>query len=425
MPGFIRVTFAALILTVLAAPAAPVDGQILRKIKKKAQERVEQRTDQAIDGLVDAADRAVVCVVTDQECARKAREEGKEVTFTDEAGEEVPDPDPARALPGEGVWENYDFVPGERVLFFEDFSSEQVGNFPRRLEFGAGMAQVVESGGQSWLQLAANSTRVEIPLPEALPERFTMEFDVTMPAWSLRVIGGPDPAMTAFWSEASHDYVHIGAEDISLRRGGTGDILSKVEPSQVLGRMASEVANTPHRIRIHADDRYMKVYLDEKRVINVPVSGFFRGDRLLFLAKASEDGPVLITNLSVNAGGNPMYDALLADGRFVTRGILFDTGSDRLRPESTPTLKEIGTMLQQHTDLAVLIEGHTDAVGDDAGNLALSERRAAAVKSHLVQRFSIEPGRIEIAGMGEGVPVASNDTAEGRQQNRRVELVKR
>lgn len=81
-------------------------------------------------------------------------------------------------------------------------------------------------------------------------------------------------------------------------------------------------------------------------------------------------------------------------------------------------------MLQEHPDLRISIEGHTDSDGDDAFNKQLSERRAESVKAHLVEAYGIDPSRLETAGFGESKPVAPNDTPEGRQQNRRVELVR-
>jgi outer membrane protein OmpA-like peptidoglycan-associated protein len=160
----------------------------------------------------------------------------------------------------------------------------------------------------------------------------------------------------------------------------------------------------------------------------MPRADLLRADKLVFHFTVGGAGgggdPPLITNLSVNAGGQPMYDALMADGRFVTQGIFFDTGSDRLRPESTPTLEEIAAMLEAHADLRLRVEGHTDSVGDDAANQELSERRAASMKAYLVTEKHIDADRLEAHGLGETTPAAPNDTPEGRQQNRRVELVK-
>ena len=94
------------------------------------------------------------------------------------------------------------------------------------------------------------------------------------------------------------------------------------------------------------------------------------------------------------------------------------------RPESTPTLREIGEMLKTHADLRLTIEGHTDDVGDAKANQSLSEARAAAVKAHLVKEYGIDAARLEAKGFGASKPAVPNTTAEGRQQNRRVELVK-
>jgi outer membrane protein OmpA-like peptidoglycan-associated protein len=107
-----------------------------------------------------------------------------------------------------------------------------------------------------------------------------------------------------------------------------------------------------------------------------------------------------------------------------THGILFATGSAEIQGESTPTLKEIGQMLAAHTDLRLTIEGHTDNTGSAATNQTLSEQRAAAVKHYLATHFDVDAARLDAKGFGASKPVASNDTPEGRQQNRRVELVK-
>src|SRR5687768_18431220 len=99
---------------------------------------------------------------------------------------------------------------------------------------------------------------------------------------------------------------------------------------------------------------------------------------------ASSDNPAYFGNFRVAAGGKKLYDALADKGRVATQGIYFDTGSDRIRPESTPTLKEIGQMLTEHSDLKLTIEGHTDNVGDAKANHELSHSRAKSVTQYLV-----------------------------------------
>jgi outer membrane protein OmpA-like peptidoglycan-associated protein len=103
-------------------------------------------------------------------------------------------------------------------------------------------------------------------------------------------------------------------------------------------------------------------------------------------------------------------------------GIYFSFNSADIRPESERILKEIAGVLQAHPDWKLQVDGHTDGIGNDAANLDLSKRRSAAVKAALVSRHGIAEGRLSTAGHGESSPQATNDTAEGRARNRRVEL---
>jgi len=102
--------------------------------------------------------------------------------------------------------------------------------------------------------------------------------------------------------------------------------------------------------------------------------------------------------------------------------VLFDTASATLKPGAREKLARVAGILSAHPDLHIEIEGHTDNVGKDDYNQGLSERRAASVQAYLLQQ-KISPSAVETEGFGESRPVATNDTAAGRQQNRRVELV--
>ncbi len=101
--------------------------------------------------------------------------------------------------------------------------------------------------------------------------------------------------------------------------------------------------------------------------------------------------------------------------------ILFDVGSDGVKPEGVTELAKMGDILAKYGDDRVRIEGHTDSTGDAAHNQALSERRAVAVKTILVSR-GVKETQISTLGLGETKPVADNKTADGRAKNRRVEL---
>ena len=110
-------------------------------------------------------------------------------------------------------------------------------------------------------------------------------------------------------------------------------------------------------------------------------------------------------------------------GLVLTLGdVLFETGKADLRPGALQNLYPLVTFLQQYPERRVVIEGHTDSVGSDAYNLDLSQRRADAVRDFLLQN-GVNPAQLTTRGYGKASPVASNNTAEGRQQNRRVELI--
>jgi outer membrane protein OmpA-like peptidoglycan-associated protein len=110
-------------------------------------------------------------------------------------------------------------------------------------------------------------------------------------------------------------------------------------------------------------------------------------------------------------------------GVVVTLGdVLFDTGQSTLKPGAMSAINRLATFLSQNSNTKVLIEGHTDSVGSDDYNIGLSERRARAVATELESR-GVPDSQIQTLGRGKDMPVATNGTPEGRQQNRRVEIV--
>lgn len=102
-------------------------------------------------------------------------------------------------------------------------------------------------------------------------------------------------------------------------------------------------------------------------------------------------------------------------------GITFATDSSSIQPHFRPTLDKVADVLDRYNQTYVDVYGHTDSTGSDAYNQSLSERRADSVAQYLVSR-GVESARLEALGYGETQPIASNDTIEGRGQNRRVEI---
>ena len=143
----------------------------------------------------------------------------------------------------------------------------------------------------------------------------------------------------------------------------------------------------------------------------------------LRFAQPSSKFSLQVVKLSF-AGEAQIEESLKKKGTAEIHGIYFDFGSDEIRSESEPVLKEIADTMTANPAWNLHIEGHTDNIGGDQYNQALSERRAAAVKVALVERYHITDSRLTTAGFGASRPKESNDTLEGRARNRRVELVR-
>jgi OmpA-OmpF porin, OOP family len=405
----------ARVLSVAAALAALLDGsttasaQGLGSLRKKAEEAKKK-----VEAAVDSAKPKPAPAAASSGGAAPAAAPATAPAATSAN---------APAKPDVKVWENYDFVPGNRVIFYTDFSEDKVGNFARGVKYVNGPAEVVERDGAKVLR-ATGRAQFLVPVGKRLPERFTLEIDAIAP------VSGIMSEAVSFEGGAQMDR---GAESASVTWNphgawiqGSGQNMgtSGVNiPEAMLPILADHVAH----LRVLMDGAYFKMYVNERRLYNVPELAFKRDSVIRVLVQGSEeDGQaVYITSIRVaESETDVLYDALAAKGRWATQGILFATGKADVQPESRPVLKEIASTLKQHADLKILIEGHTDNVGTPAANLTLSDARAAAVKTALVSEYGVDGTRISTKGFGDTKPSVPNATAAGRSQNRRVEIVK-
>jgi outer membrane protein OmpA-like peptidoglycan-associated protein len=115
---------------------------------------------------------------------------------------------------------------------------------------------------------------------------------------------------------------------------------------------------------------------------------------------------------------------MLAEGKLVTYGIHFESGSDVIQPDSAPILRQVAAYMESKPEVKLKISGHTDNVGKPAANLDLSKRRAAAVANVLATQFGVAADRFQTDGLGDTKPLSGNAKPEGRAMNRRVEFSK-
>jgi outer membrane protein OmpA-like peptidoglycan-associated protein len=415
----------ALVLAAIALGALPStsDAQFGKRlkdaVKRTAEDKAIQKTTEeeskAIDGAVDGG--AEPAAAPEAGAASETATAQPAASGTATAAAVATPPKSA----GEGAFVNFDFVPGERVLFYDDYTADNVGDFPRRLEFAEGNAEIADWEGGKWLRVS-KSAKFAVILPENLPDRFTVEFDYVT---NHKASNGWPIMLNLSGAEGNWESQGSHNPQVRFDTDEGGAYVGKIEAT---GPAGGDFQNKVNRARIMADGKYTKVYINGVRVGNAPNADLGRSNKVLFWVPGYD--PVgaqatLVGPIRVAAGGKKLYDALAEKGRVATQGIYFDTGSDGIRQESAPTLKEIGTMLKDHADLRLTIEGHTDNVGKAESNQTLSDRRAAAVRQYLIDNYQIDGARLEAKGMGQTKPAGSNDSAEGRQQNRRVELVKR
>jgi outer membrane protein OmpA-like peptidoglycan-associated protein len=164
----------------------------------------------------------------------------------------------------------------------------------------------------------------------------------------------------------------------------------------------------------------LKVYIDRDRLASVP-DVTEKGSAVEIDIRLWSTNKPMITNVRLAEGCRPAKDAL-DEGKLVTYGIHFATGSDVVLPESAPILRQVAAWMEKHPEAKLKVTGHTDNVGSAASNLDLSKRRASSVAKALAEQFAVAAARFATDGKGDTKAIASNAKPEGRAMNRRVEF---
>ncbi|MBO6532973.1 MAG: OmpA family protein [Muricauda sp.] len=336
------------------------------------------------------------------------------------------------------VYSKFDFVPGDKPLFYDDFNDDFMGDFPSKWNTnGSGEVVTVGDLPGKWYSVANRS--LTIPnLGTQLPEDFTIEFDLKVVNLSRNT--GSGAVLGIYLSETDGlttnennafanlnfcQYIAIGVRVDNNFRGDPAPIQNTLQ--QDLRQLYQDVVH----VSIAVNKNRYRLWLNENKIADLPQ--FIVKPELINYLKFYVNGidkqkrqeQVLISNLKIAEGGVDLRRKLMSEGKISTNGILFNSGSADILPQSMGIIRQISQVLNQDGSIQLNIVGHTDSDGSDESNMTLSKNRAEAVKKALVSVYGISPDRLTSEGKGETEPVADNTSAQGKAQNRRVEFIKK
>lgn len=404
-----------------------IDAQILKKLGQKVKETVEITIEQRVENETSKKTDQVLDTIFDGKREKKNKPSKKtspnKPQHTESSNGQNENQESLH------VYSKFDFVPGDKILLADDFSLDNVGDFPSKWNTN-GTGELVTINNEKWFKLAGKS--VYIPdLTSALKEDYTIEFDMLTEVDKKT----SSQAKLEIWLEDNNLFnttKNSAKVEIPLclfiSRGFI--VENKVDGNRGIRNTVEkdirDLLLQKNHISIAVNKTRFRMWVNENKVVDVPRLIPKNIVSFKLYPRDIRDGTdnVFVTNVKIAQGGVDLRSQLLKDGKFSTTGILFNSGSDAIKPESYGILKEIAEALQQDSNLNLKIIGHTDADGDDTQNLTLSEQRAISVKNALSSQFNIDVNRLQTLGKGETEPVDNNTTTEGKANNRRVEFVK-
>lgn len=327
----------------------------------------------------------------------------------------------------------YDFIAGDKVLFFDDFSQDAIGDFPALWTTdGSGEVRTLSNYPGNWLNATSDDNVYCLMKDLNLPQNFIFEFDViptpknpeeddTYSSFGFTFFSNKDDFLQPDIIPGDKGFTVIVATDGWKADGfENGDYTVNLTSD-----LAPVTINKLNHVILWVQNRRLRIYFDGQKVIDGPTALPANATLNRFrISMWGQSGHPFFSNIKITTAAPDTRSKLITEGKLISYGIYFDSGKDVVKPESYGALNDIAKVLRENPDVKIRITGHTDSDGNDALNLELSGRRAAAIKNELSNTFGIEAARMITDGKGESEPVAPNNTVEGKAKNRRVEFIK-
>lgn len=412
-------TWLAIALTgCVLGTAVPVahSQSVMDRIKAKAKAKIDQKEDNAASAAVNSVDPTSNNGGKTTNTTSSTTTTSTNSTTPNNAAHAAAEPsgEAPNTPPTIRAYQTYDFVPGEKILFADDFTATADGEFPEQWQMSSGQAVVNKQAGYPAFVITNGNYGLVNPRMKTksyLPEQFTVECDYYS-------VPGAEPLRIFFKHADQQSQLVTGRHEIKYYADGV-DLTSSMPASM----REQAFDNKWHHLAVAYHNQQMKLYVDQYRVMTIPDTKL-SPEWVQFGGSGDQDKPIVFKNVRIAAGdGMNMVGRKFTDTKIVTHGINFDVDQATLRPESMGVLNQIKAVMDQDPALKFEIDGHTDNSGDAAHNQALSKERAEAVKAQLVA-MGISADRLTTKGYGDTKPMASNDTPDGKANNRRVEFVR-
>ena len=414
-----------LMFVAMVAFAVTADAQgFLKRLKDRAVNAAENAVSNKVDSKVNEETNKAMDDVLDGKSSDQS-------SNSKNADAEEADPTTATSS---------DFKRGSVILFQDDVTAEQVGEFPSKWDMFSGTTEVKTIAGVKAINPTDNA-QIQPLIKEQgayLPEEFTIEYDFYY--WpSKDDVGLNDIKLILAVTKDRSEFPGEGHD--------TGDLTAFVLRHGVCnteehvymfngnhdGSFEYSFKKGWNHVALSFNKRALKVYFNDKRVVNLPRVN--QPTWMCFQVPFDYINLTFIRNVVVAKGAVALYDrneqsmtavekAIAETGKFVTNNILFETGKATLKPESMAEIQKVADYMKKNPSARFEVQGHTDNQGSDAINDPLSQQRAEAVVKAL-EGLGCDPFNMRAVGKGSHEPVADNGSEAGRAKNRRVEFIKK